>query len=175
MRMKSSKLIAASLACLGMLVSPLSAAPIGEMTPSDVVLQEGNVLIGQVVDAQGVSQPETTVTIANHQAEVASVKTDEAGRFSVSGLQGGVYRVAIGQQQGIYRVWAPNTAPPVAQKSVMMVVGQDVVRGQYGYTPGPFTSMAQWCADHPIFCAAAIGAAIAIPIAVADDDDPAST
>ena len=175
MRTNSSKLVAASLACLGMLVSPLSAAPTGGMAPRDVVLQEGNVLVGQVVDAQGVSKPNTVVTVANHQAEIARVQTDESGKFSVSGLQGGVYRVATGSQHGIYRVWAPNTAPPIAQKNVMMVVGQDVVRGQYGYTPGPFTSMAQWCADHPIFCAAAIGAAIAIPIAVADDDDPSST
>ena len=175
MKVGNTKLIATSLACLGMLVSPLSAAPSGALTPNDVALQPGNVLTGQVVDAQGVSQPHAVVTVANHEAEVARVQADAEGNFSVPGLQGGVYRVASGEQHNIYRVWAPNTAPPVAQKSVMMVVGQDVVRGQYGYTPGPFTSMAQWCADHPIMCAAAIGAAIAIPIAVADDDDPSST
>lgn len=175
MKIANTKLFAASLACLGMLVSPLSAAPQGALAPRDVVLHQGNVLVGQVVDAQGASQPNTTVTVANHETEVATVQTDAEGKFSITGLPGGVYRVAAGQNHNIYRVWAPNTAPPIAQKSVMMVVGQDVVRGQYGYTPGPFTSMAQWCADHPVMCAAIVGAAIAIPIAVADDDDPKST
>ena len=71
MRMKSSKLVAASLACLGTLVSPLSAAPTGGISPRDVVLQEGNVLVGQVVDPQGVSKPNTVVSVTNHQAEIA--------------------------------------------------------------------------------------------------------
>jgi hypothetical protein len=31
--------------------------------------------------------------------------------------------------------------------------------------------MAQWVADHPIITAGVIGAAIAIPIALDDDDD----
>ena len=175
MKMKSLNVIAASLACFGMLASPLAAAPVGGLTPSDVALHQGNLLIGQVVDAQGVSQPMATVTLTNHKSEVAEVQTDAEGKFSVAGLQGGVYRIASNGQQGIYRVWAPNTAPPAAQQGVTMVVGQDVVRGQYGNTPGPFTSIAQWCADHPIMTAAVIGAAIAIPVAVADDDDPKST
>ncbi len=162
---------AAGLACLSMLLSPALASAEVAIAPSDVVMQAGNVLVGQVVDAQGKTQPMALVTLASHEGEIARVHTDQKGNFSVPNLRGGVYSVASRGQEGTYRVWAPNTAPPVAKQGVTMVVGQDVVRGQYGNTPGPFTSAAQWCADHPIMCAAAIGAAIAIPIAVADDDD----
>ncbi len=70
----------------------------------------------------------------------------------------------------MYRLWAPNTAPPVAQQGVILVVGDDVIRGQHGYSAGPFASMAQWVADHPLITASAIGAAIAIPLALDDDD-----
>ena len=166
---------AASVACACMVLSPAVASAAGGISPSDVTMHQGNTLVGQVVDAQGKPQPMAMVTVANHSAEVARVRADEQGKFAVSGLRGGVYRVASNGNEGIYRVWAPNTAPPVANQGVTVVAGKHVVRGQYGNTPGPFTSIAQWCADHPIMCAAAIGAAIAIPIAVADDDDPAST
>ena len=171
MKIKTLNNWAAGLACMSMLLSPAVASADVALSPSDVVMQPGNVLVGQVVDAQGAVQPMALVTLANHQAEVARVHTDKDGKFSVPNLRGGVYHVAARGQRGTYRVWAPNTAPPVAKQGVTMVVGQDVIRGQYGNTPGPFTSAAQWCADHPIMCAAAIGAAIAIPIAVADDDD----
>ncbi len=69
----------------------------------------------------------------------------------------------------MYRLWAPRTAPPVAQQGVVLVVGDDVIRGQYGNSSGPFASMEQWVTDHPLMTAAALGAAIAIPIALNDD------
>ena len=168
--------LAASLACLVMVFSPVAALAEDAQPSRDIVLQQGNVLSGQVIDSEGSIQSMTLVTVENHEAEVARVRTDDQGRFSVTGLPGGVYKVASRGQESVYRMWAPNTAPPVAQQGLTMVVGKDVVRGQYGYAPGPFTSIGQWCADHPLMCAAAVGAAIAIPIAVAaDDDDGPST
>lgn len=171
MKLQSLRFATAALSCLGMLLSPTAMAATSLAVPSDIVLQDGGVLVGQVVDAQGVAQSLATVTLANHEREIAQVRADHEGKFSVSGLQGGVYRISANNQEGIYRVWAPDTAPPVAQQGVTLVVGQDVVRGQYGYASGPFTSMAQWIADHPIITAGVIGAAIAIPVALDDDDD----
>jgi len=171
MNSKSSKLAAVTLTCLGMLISPatLSAAPMA--APRDVALGEGGILDGQVVNNQGVPSALTTITLADHQQEIARTRTDQEGKFSVSGLRGGVYRISSHGQVAVYRLWAPNTAPPVAQQGVTLVAGNDVVRGQYGTTAGPFGSMAQWVADHPLITASAIGAAIAIPIALNDDDD----
>jgi hypothetical protein len=170
---KSLKFAVAALSCLGMLLSPtvMAAAPL--TAPSDVALRDGGVLVGQVVDAQGVAAAMATVTLANHQQEIARVRTDEQGKFSLPGLRGGVYQISSQGHESMYRLWAPNTAPPVAQQGVTLVVGNDVVRGQYGNTAGPFGSMAQWIADHPLITASVIGAAIAIPIALSDDDPPA--
>jgi len=169
--LKSSKLAVVTLTCLAVLISPtmLVAAPMA--TPTDVALGEGGILVGQVVDNQGVPSALTTVTLADHQQEIARARTDQEGKFSVTGLRGGVYQISSHGQVSVYRLWATNTAPPVAQHGVTLVVGNDVVRGQYGTTAGPFGSMAQWVADHPLITASAIGAAIAIPIALNDDDD----
>ena len=176
MKQKNTNFVVAALSCLGMLLSPTAtiAAPLA--APSDVALGEGGVLVGQVVDAQGAVAALATVTLADHQQEIARVRADEDGKFSVPGLKGGVYRISSRGQDSMYRLWAPNTAPPVARQGVTLIVGNDVVRGQHGTTPGPFGSVAQWVADHPLITASAIGAAIAIPIALDDDDwTPPST
>ncbi len=172
--LKSLKFAVAALSCLGMLLSPTAMAAAPVAAPSDVALGDGGVLVGQIVDAQGAAVAMATVTLADHQQEIARVRSDEEGKFSVPSLRGGVYRISSRGQDAMYRLWAPNTAPPAAQQGVTLVVGDDVVRGQYGNSPGPFGSMAQWVADHPLITASAIAAAIAIPIAL-DDDDPPST
>jgi hypothetical protein len=178
MKLNSLKFAAAALSCLGMLLSPTAmvAAPLAApnpMIPSDVALGDGGVLVGQVVDAQGVAVAMAKVTLADHKQEIAQVRADQEGKFSVPGLRGGVYRISSRGQEAMYRLWAPNTAPPVAQKGVILAVDDDVIRGQYGNSPGPFASIAQWVADHPLITAAAIGAAIAIPIAL-DDNGPST-
>ncbi len=170
MKLTSLKCVAAALSCLGMLLSPtaMTAAPLVAL--SDVALGNGGVLVGQVVDAQGAAVAMATVTLADHKQEIAQVRADQEGKFSVPGLRGGVYRISFRGQDAMYRLWAPNTAPPVAQQGVILVVGDDVIRGQYGYSAGPFAAMAQWVADHPLITASAIVAAIAIPIALHNDD-----
>ncbi len=178
MKLYSLKFAAAALSCLSMLLSPaaMAAAPLATPSPtapSDVALGDGGVLVGQVVDAEGVAVAMATVTLVDHKQEIAQVRADQEGKFSVPGLRGGVYRISSRGQNAMVRLWAPHTAPPIAQQGVILVVGDDVIRGQYGNSPGPFASMAQWVADHPLITAAAIGAAIAIPIAL-DDDPPAS-
>ncbi len=178
MKLNSLKFAAAALSCLGMLLSPMAmaAAPLAAPSPtapSDVALGDGGVLVGQVVDAQGVAVAMAKVTLADHKQEIAQVRADQEGKFSVPGLRGGVYRISSRGQDAMYRLWAPHTAPPVAQQGVILVVGDDVIRGQYGTSPGPFASIAQWVADHPLITAAAIGAAIAIPIAL-DDNGPST-
>ena len=174
MKLYSLNSAAGALSCLSMLLSPTAMAATPLTASSDVALGDGGVLVGQVVDTQGAAVAMARVTLADHQQEIAQARADQEGRFSVPGLRGGVYRVSFRGQDSIYRLWAPNTAPPAAQTGVTLVVGDDVVRGQYGTSPGPFASMAQWVADHPLITASAISAAIAIPIALNDDDDAIS-
>jgi len=142
--------------------------------PTDVVLQDRGVLLGRIVDSQGVAVPNAPVSLQKGGIEVARVVSDDAGRFQAQGLKGGVYQVASTGHQGVYRLWAPHTAPPAAARGLSLRSQPvDVVRGQYGPGPGnPFSAAGQWIAEHPIITAAGVAAAIAIPIAVSDDDDP---
>jgi hypothetical protein len=48
----------------------------------------------------------------------------------VKSLRGGTYDVVAGQSKGVYRFWAPNTAPPAAKSQVLLVSQPSVVRGQ---------------------------------------------
>ena len=187
MKLNGLKFAAAALSCLGMLLSPMAmaAAPLAAPSPtapSDVALGDGGILVGQVVDTQGVAVAMARLTLADHKQEIAQVRADQEGKFSVPGLRGGVYRISSRGQDAMYRLWAPHTAPPVAQQGVILVVGGDVIRGQcgdvicgqYGNSSEPFASMVQWVTDHPLLTAAALGAAIAIPIALDDSNTPST-
>lgn len=168
---KNLKMSAAVLSCLGMFISPVAAAP-AVAAPRDITLHEGGVLLGQVVNAQGASVASTSVSLVSGGKEVARTQTDSTGKFTVSGLKGGVYQIASANHQDVYRLWSPQTAPPAAGRGVMLVSGQDIARGQG--TGGPFSGITNWISKHPIMTAGAVAAAIAIPIALDDDDDPAS-
>jgi len=171
MKSKNLKLTAAVLSCLGMLVSPVAAAPQAP-APRDVTLHDGGVLLGQVVNSQGSGLAKTQISLYSGDKEVARTESDSTGKFSVSGLKGGVYRVASANNQGVYRLWSPRTAPPAAQRGMMLVSGNEIARGQSA--GGPFSGIANWVAQHPLMTAGAVAAAIAIPIAVDNNNSPSS-
>ena len=125
---------------------------------ADVALQEGGVLVAQVYTAEGTPHAGTTVTIQKQGRQLVQATTDANGMLAVSGLQGGVYQLAVGQTVGSYRLWAPGTAPPVAKSGALLVEGQGVVRGQFG--GGGFM-------NNPWVWTAIIATAITVPIAVA--------
>jgi hypothetical protein len=95
----------------------------------DVALEAGGLLQGQVVDTENVATAACEVVLLRNGQEVARTTADREGRFSVSGLRGGVYQVMAGGGGGVYRLWAPRTAPPSASSSALVVAGE-VVRGQ---------------------------------------------
>jgi hypothetical protein len=198
--------MAAAAACLGMLISPTAtAAPAGHAgAVIDVALGEGGVLAGQVVDAQGAPLAGTAVSVRSGGRDVLQAATNERGEFATAGLKGGVYEVVAGQHRGVYRLWAPRTAPPSANRAIMVVSGE-VVRAQYsppspqavlqtpipGYIetvpygpapgpmgpagPGPMKKSVHWMKNHPWITAGVIARAIAVPVSVSEfDDDPAS-
>lgn len=146
---------------------------VNAQTPADIVLQDHGVLVGRIVDSKGLAVANSPVSLQTGGKEVARVVSDDMGRFKATGLKGGVYQIASTGQQGVYRLWAPQTAPPAAAKGLSLVSQPvEVVRGQYVAGGNPFSAAGQWIAEHPIMTAGAVAAAIAIPIAVADDDDP---
>jgi hypothetical protein len=123
------------LACVGMLMPRAAWAagqrPAGnEQRVVDVALDAGGLFQGQVVDPDNVATVACEVVLLRNGQEVARTTTDREGRFSVSGLRGGVYQVMAGGGGGVYRLWAPGTAPPSAGSSALVIAG-DVVRGQW--------------------------------------------
>jgi len=183
MKILVAQRVAAALACFGMLIQPtLAGAPIAESAPAvaDVALGNGGVFVGKVVNAQGAPLAKVAVSMQQSGHEVATTTTDAEGVFAVQGLRGGLYQVVSEGGVVSYRLWAPNTAPPAANQSALIVTGGEIVNGQYGPPMGVKTSNSNgclaWMRNHPILVAGGVAAAIAIPLAVAaaDDDDPAS-
>lgn len=159
--------IALTLACLGILIpTPVlqaATAPATQPAPQtpqaiDVGLHDGGVLFGQVVDAQGKPQTKLSVSLVQKEKVVATATTDAAGYFTATKVPAGTYQVVAGETQGVYRLWAPKTAPPAAQPGAMLVVGQGPVRAQTG-------PIGYWLGK-PWVVAGLIAAAIAIPVAI---------
>ena len=146
----------------------------------DVSLNSHGVLSGAVVTAQGQPAVSCPVRIQQGDAPIAETTTDDAGRFAVASLRGGMYQVVAGDQMENIRVWTVSTAPPAATDGYTVVVG-NVARGQ-GCTGTPDCSCTSCCGGgplgflmNPFVIGAAVAAAIAIPLALNNNDDtPAS-
>jgi hypothetical protein len=159
-------IVTAAVACTGMTLptSGMAATPV--TAGNDIALREGGVLVGQVVNPQGVAQANTPVSIrfANH--EVVRTTTDKNGIFAAKGLRGGQYELATTEGISACRLWAADTAPPAARSAALLVSGNQVIRGQ-----GMMTSWVGWMKAHPYITAGTVAAAIAVPVAILDDDD----
>lgn len=182
MKIVVAQRVAAALACVGMLVQPaLAGSPVALPAVADIALTDGGLMTGKVVNAQGAPIAKTSVSLQQAGQEIATAVTNEEGAFAVQGLRGGLYQVVSNGGVVSYRLWAPNTAPPAANQSALIVTGQEILNGQYcgpnscppGQGGGNGGGIMGWVREHPLLVAGGIAAAIAIPLAVADDDDDA--
>lgn len=137
--------------------APQPAAP----AIADVALQDGGRLLVQTVDAQGIATAGQTVSVWQEGRQLAAASSDKEGHLAIAGLRGGVYQVRAGENVALYRLWAPQTAPPAAQPGVLMVNGQHVFRGQ-----SPIGSFFA----NPWVWGTIIAAAITVPIALSNND-----
>jgi hypothetical protein len=175
--MKSHRLgsMAALVACLGMVLSPsaMAATPAVAAT-NDVALRTGGLLVGQVIDQQGVAKAATPVSIQFAGKEVATTTTDANGVFAAKGLRGGQYQLVTPTGGSVCRLWAADTAPPSARPAALVISSNQVVRAQEPDCNceggGPMHSWVGWVKTHPYLTAGTVAAAIAIPLALADDD-----
>jgi hypothetical protein len=159
---KVSRSVAILLATLGMCLPQvaLAGAPIAA-TPTapavvDIALADGGVLHGQLVDLESGKVASVPVSVRAQNQEVARTATASDGRFSVKGLRGGVYQVAAGQGQGIYRLWTAKGAPPSAQKNALV------------YTQSGGGGGLKMLLANPIVIAGVVATAIAVPVAIAN-------
>lgn len=171
--------IAAAIACVGMLfpTSAFAATPLAAPTRvNDVALRTGGLLVGQVVDQQGVAKAGTPVSIQFADREVVSTTTDSNGVFAAKGLRGGQYQLLTPGGGSVCRLWAADTAPPAARPAALVVFGDQVIRGQGEVPPpipqggGPMNSWVEWLKMHPYLVAGSVGTAIAVPLVLATDD-----
>jgi hypothetical protein len=160
-----------SLATLGMCFPQVVFAATHTPAPAvvDVALSDGGVLHGRVVDLQGSGAAGVPVVVRAQDKNVASITTAADGSFSVQGLRGGVYQVAAGKGQGVYRLWSAGTAPPVAQTSAVVYTQSSMVNSDVVvYTQnGGGGGLKMWLAN-PIVIAGIVATAIAVPVALAN-------
>ena len=136
------KVAALSLACWGFLFpqAGLSASDLLKFGKQDrtekalpildVAMGPGGSIVGHVVDDRGLPLDGAVVTLHRGKTVVAKTVTDKNGVFVAKGLRAGMYQVSAGQGSGLFRCWAPNTAPPSARTSALIVSSRQVVRGQ---------------------------------------------
>ena len=171
--------LALGIACLGMVVpqAALAAAPNGPASPAgqsdtptqssiirDIALRPGGVLVGQIVTAEGTAQAKAPVSLQQNGKELVRTATDANGFYAIKGLRGGVYHVVSRQTVETYRLWSPGTAPPAAKDAALLVEGNGVFRGQLG-----------GILANPWVLTAVIATAIALPIAISNNDPPPSS
>ncbi|MHB8974595.1 MAG: hypothetical protein ACYC3X_16825 [Pirellulaceae bacterium] len=162
--MKASKVMhvaVVALTCLSSVSADLAraAGPAGTKI-RDVSLQSAGVLRGEVVNAQGVPRGDMQVTAVQNGQALAVAQTDPAGRFQLVRMTAGVYELQTAGSSDVYRLWAPRTAPPAAQDSVLLVAGEQVVVRQNNPHPvlGPLAN--------PWVIGGIVAAAVAIPLAI---------
>jgi hypothetical protein len=152
-----------------MVMPPTAVAADAGIHQSDVALRHGGVLVGQVVDQQGAAKAGALVSVQYANHEVVRTTSDANGVFAAQGLRGGQYQLVTEDGISVCRLWAPDTAPPAARPAALLVSGNNVVRGQWG--GGPMHQWLGWVKAHPYITAGVIATAIAVPLALADDDD----
>lgn len=174
MKLFTLQKLAAAVACVGMIIptAALAGDASKQVKPGiDIALSKGGLFVGQVVDAQGVAQAKSEVSIRYQGKEVVRTTTDKNGVFAAKGLRGGQYEVVAANHSAPVRMWASKTAPPSARGAAMIVTGSQTANAQFG--GGGFMS---WVQAHPMIVTGCVVAAVATPIAIAaaDDDDSSS-
>lgn len=171
--MKTSKIFRAAIVamtCLGVCIPhPSVAAAVVvdgiqiNQQIEDLSLQNG-LMVGGLVDKAGRGVSDAPVVIAQQGKPVATLRTDAEGRFSAAGLKPGIYQVVSHGALNNYRVWEDGKAPANAKRGVIHQVDPEVARGaSTGGLIGFLTN--------PLVIVGIVAAAIAIPIALDDDDD----
>jgi hypothetical protein len=154
---------------MGMFVGQFARA--SQPLVTDVALARGGVLAGKIVDRQGAPQKGETIRVIHQGQVVGTAQTDARGEFNVADLRGGVYQVETTQGVGVYRLWAAQTAPPAANDGVLVVHGDEAVRGAGCDPCGGGGGGLLGVLANPWVLAGIVAAAIAIPLALDDDDD----
>jgi hypothetical protein len=144
--------------------TPHQAAPASVVRWYDVSLDGNGAMHGHILNQSGASISHAKVSVYRLNQIVLSTETNDQGEFTIRGLRGGLYQVVASNANGesgvaLYRVWAAGTAPPSSISDVVMVMRQEVVRGQWCANPAAFFTK-------PVVAAAVLTTAAVLPIVI---------
>ena len=162
--------------CLPQTASAAGATVDRVAVATDVELGAGGVLVGQVVDPQGIPLVKVPVSLQGRGQEIARARSDANGYFAVRGLRGGVHQLSTTGGQATLRLWKPGSAPPLAQKGALLVVDRETVRGQCAEPecgPSGCKGLKYWLAN-PWVVTGIVATAVAVPVAIHNSGRPAS-
>lgn len=154
------------------------AAKLGRLAEVDVAVGKDGMLIGQVVSATGQPLKRVKVAVTTEDGRYAETTSNDQGAFAFRGVAGRAKLIGPNCRQPV-RAWTGNTAPPSATPAVLLVEGSVLARGQRPAGPlmQGYAMRGKELMANPVFVAGAVGAAVAIPVAISnanDDDDPSS-
>jgi hypothetical protein len=166
MKLRCMGSIAAAIACVGVVMpTPVFAAPRAAASVNcDIALGSGGLLVGEVIDQQGVPKAGMPVSVQFAGQEIVRTTTDANGVFAAKGLRDGQYCLVTPQGDCHCRLWEAGAAPTLSRPAALVVLGTETVRGQHGQG-----GMVGWMRSHPYITAGTVIAAIAIPLALAND------
>ena len=144
-------------------IPPTAVAKTASATTGfDVELSSTGRFHSQVVDTSGQPKVNETIRLLHRGEVVGAVRTNASGEASFDGVRGGVHQISVGESIAVVRCWRAETAPPIAQKSLLLVSDGKTIRGQHHISH---------MVTNPIFLGAALIAALAIPIAINNSDN----
>ncbi len=114
------------------LPSPTPLLPTGSPLPLTEVVPSGSIISGIVLDPLGVPLAQATVRI---QATANETRTDEQGRFVLSGLEVGRPVTVSAWKQGYYCAKVEGVAPPASAIMVSMRLVQTNDNPDYQWIP----------------------------------------
>jgi hypothetical protein len=108
----------------------------------DVALQAGGLLTGQVLDSDGKAKSGVDISLKQMGKTIAHTASDPNGEFQFSSVKAGVYQIETAHGGGVYRLWAPQTAPPAAQQIVRVSTSDSSLIRAQNACPGEGFSFA---------------------------------
>jgi hypothetical protein len=94
----------------------------------DVSLNADGSFSGAIVDGMGNPVSRSKVVLKHGHDIIAEATTDDAGRFHLKQLRGGVYKVSHTQGSAMSRVWSNGTAPKSTNRDGRLMTGQSESR-----------------------------------------------
>ncbi|HBN77517.1 MAG TPA: hypothetical protein DD473_17250 [Planctomycetaceae bacterium] len=135
-------------ACLSLVLAPIfsTQAEVARTTKtksavSDIALSNGGALNGKAVTGQGQALNGAKVSVRRNNEVVATTVTDADGKFTVAGLDTGIYELQAGEGKGVVRAWEGSVAPPTSKSNVLIVSGATTTRAQSGLFVDPLDTI----------------------------------